>query len=362
MPSADDPASPNRKGRVHMPKIHSPFGKKKNDKKAQEEEGDAPTNPTLEETDSKEIESCLSDGGTNIKIVINKSEEEKKEELAHPSLHSLTIKDADADTPIPANTAPTRISNEWFEMDMVVMLRTPNVDDDSVETGSAWNQKVADYFRPKQRRFEFQYQVKLKKKPENKELFYAIQWEKPVKMGIIQRAFVAACLAFLKRTRPTVHCSVSGSNEQGDDGDFEKPHLANFVEVGLDRVVVTKPGETPPELGGDLIEDLEHYKQRKAGKIKIDFNTEDTYTFALWNANVDWIDWKVVGIPAFKSFDLKSILGNQSLSILLYMLDNDRGNNNHFQKDIQTIVHLEMSSIHQQDEKEKKKHRMLPFW
>jgi hypothetical protein len=346
-----------------LPKIHSPFGKKKKGKEAPKEKGHRPTDPTLEEeSELKEIESCLSDGGTNIKIVINKSDEDNKEELAHPSLKSLTIRDADADTCIPANTEPIRISNEWFEMDMVVMLRTPNVDDDSAETGSTWNKRVADYFRPKQRRFEFQYQVKLKKKPENKELFYAIQWEKPVKMGLMTRAFVAACLAFLKRTRPTVHCSVNGSNETGDDGDFEKPHLANFIEVGLDRVVITKPGETPPELGGDLPEDLDHYKQRKAGKIKIDFNTEDTYTFALWNANVDWIDWKVVGIPAFKSFDLKSVLGNQSLSILLYMLDKDRGNHHHFQKDIQTIVHLEMSSIHQLDEKEKHKHRILPFW
>lgn len=320
------------------------------------------TNPTLEEeSDLKDIESCLSDGGTNINIVVNKSEEGN---LAHPSLTSLCIKDADADNIIPANAEPVRISNEWFDMDMVVMLRTPNVDDDaSAEIGSAWNQKVADYFRPKQRRFEFQYQVKLKKKPENKELFYAIQWEKPVKMGLIQRAFVAACLAFLKKTRPTVHYSVSGTT-RSDDGAFEKPHLANFIEIGLDRVVITKPGETPPELGGEIMEDLDHYKQRKAGKVKIDFNTEDTYTFALWNANVDWIDWKVVGIPGIKSFDLKSVLGDQSLSILLYMLDKDRGNTHHYQKDLHTIVHLEMSSIHQHDnkDKEKTKSHMLSFW
>lgn len=322
-------------------------------------------NPTdAEEFDSKEIEACRSDGG-GINIVVNKPDESaaassKERELAHPSLVSLFIRDVDANNDIPANCEPVRISNDWFDMDMVVMLRTPNVDDDKSPKGSEWNQKVADYFRPKQRRFEFQYQVKLKKKPENKELFYAIQWEEPVKMGIIQRTFLAAILAFLKRTRPTVHYSTSGT-DRNEEGAFEKPHLANFIEIGLDRVVITKPGDEPPALGGDIDEDLDHYKARKAGKTKIDFNCEDTYTFALWNANVDWIDWKIVGIPGVGSLDLNKFLGNQSLSILLYMLDTDRGNTNHFQKDQELIVHLEMSSVHQNKTGDEKK-KSGSFW
>jgi hypothetical protein len=317
-----------------------------------------------EEYDSKEIEACRSDGG-GINIVVNKGDDEAPQEeprkLAHPSLVSLYIKDVDANNDIPANSEPIRISNEWFDMDFIVMLRTPNVDDEKAQKGTAWNQKVASYFKPKQRRFEFQYQVKLKKKPHNKELFYAIQWEEPVKMGIIQRTFIAAILAFLKRTRPTVHYSTTGT-EPTEDGAFEKPHLANFIEIGLDRVVITKPGDTPPELGGDIQEDLDHYKKRKAGKMKIDFNTEDTYTFALWNANVDWIDWKIVGVPGISSFDLNKILGNQSLSILLYMLDKDRGNHHHYQKDLETIVHLEMSSVHQHKEEHKELKKKGSFW
>eukprot|EP00980_Cylindrotheca_fusiformis_P003219 scaffold733_cov97-Cylindrotheca_fusiformis.AAC.2 len=357
MTTQEAPGSPSRKGRVHLPKISSPFMKKKK-RPHHKEDGTA----LDEESDSKDIESYLSDGVTNIKVVVNgNSGEEETPKLAHPSLSSLLIMDVDGDQRIFANAEPVRISNEWFDMDMVVMLRTPNVDDDKAVPGSEWNQKVANYFRPKQRRFEFQYQVKLKKKPDNKELFYAIQWEKPVKMGLLQRAFVTACLAFLRKTRPTVHCTVHGSTPN-EEGAYEKPHLANHIEVGLDRVVITKPGETPPDLGGDIVEDLDHYKQRKAGKIKIDFNTEDTYTFALWNANVDWIDWKVVGIPGIKSFDLKSVLGNQSLSILLYMLDKERGNHHHYQKDLHTIVHLEMSCVHKHDHKEKEKKGVLGLW
>mmetsp|Transcript_5733 Transcript_5733/g.13498 ORF Transcript_5733/g.13498 Transcript_5733/m.13498 type:complete len:353 (-) Transcript_5733:319-1377(-) len=333
---------------------------KKSSKSDSDAAPEVSNNPTTgEEFDSKEIEACRSDGG-GINIVVNKSDSAdaekeselaKDRELAHPSLVSLYIKDVDANNDIPANSEPVRISNEWFDMDMVVLLRTPNVDDDDSPKGTEWNQKVADYFRPKQRRFEFQYQVKLKKKPENKELFYAIQWNEPVKMGIIQRTFLAAILAFLKRTRPTVHYSTTGT-ERNEEGSYELPHLANFIEIGLDRVVITKAGEEPPELGGNIEEDLDHYKARKAGKVKIDFNTEDTYTFALWNANVDWIAWKIVGVPGISSFDLNKLLGNQSLSILLYMLDKDRGNHNHFQKDQELIVHLEMSSTLQHRDKE----------
>ena len=340
--------------------LRSPF---KSSKKKDTKEDEGGNKVDTEEYDSKEIEACQSPGG-GINIVVNKGEDivaDETRKLAHPSLLPLYIKDVDANNDIPANSEPVRISNEWFDMDMVVMLRTPNVDDDSLEKGTEWNQKVADYFRPKQRRFEFQYQVKLKKKPENKELFYAIQWEEPVKMGIIQRTFIAAILAFLKRTRPTVHYSTTGT-ERNEEGSFEKPHLANFIEIGLDRVVITKPGEEPPSLGGDIEEDLDHYKARKAGKVKIDFNTEDTYTFALWNANVDWIDWKIVGVPGISSFDLCKVLGTQSLSILLYMLDKDRGNHHHYQKDIKTIVHLEMSSLHQNKDHEGKEKKKGTFW
>ena len=366
-PASHDSVSPTMGKKQKKSSLLGKLRGKNNKHKSKKTDNDGPT--LQEESDRKEIEGVLSYGGTNGKLVVDSAtsngdtgsttdpDQRPKQavgDLAHPSLAPLYIRDVNSLRKIHANSEPIRISNEWFDMDMVIMLRTPNVDDPTVEPGSEFNQKVADYFRVKQRRLEYQFQVKLKKTPENKDLYYAVQWEKPVKMGIIQRALVTACLAFLKKTRPSFHYSLGGSSERSDDGKFEKPHLANFVERGLDRVVITKPGGTPPKLGGDIHEDLAHYKKRKAGKIKVNFNTEDTYTLALWNANVDWINWKIVGIPGIKSCSLRTILGPQPLNIFIYMLDKGRGNSNHFQKDIEPIVNLEFSSDHQHEVKPQK--------
>ena len=43
------------------------------------------------------------------------------------------------------------------------------------------------------------------------------------------------------------------------------------------RIVVSKPGEAPPVLGLDLVEDPEHLKRRLKADI-VAWNTEDTYT------------------------------------------------------------------------------------
>jgi hypothetical protein len=65
----------------------------------------------------------------------------------------------------------------------------------------------------------------------------------------------------------------------------------------MDRIVITKPGETPPELGHELYESLESVKRRhKMGAGLVDWNLEDTYTMCLWSAYCDWIKWKCLNV------------------------------------------------------------------
>eukprot|EP00934_Nitzschia_sp_Nitz4_P005934 Nitzschia sp. Nitz4//scaffold143_size57137//47798//52921//NITZ4_006522-RA/size57137-processed-gene-0.41-mRNA-1//1//CDS//3329536470//5924//frame0 len=264
--------------------------------------------------------------------------------FAHPALAPFFIVDADTNERIyPNSETPTHISNEWFELDMLVLLRTPDVDDSMAKKGLPYNSKWVEYLKPKQRRFEFQYQMKLKKIPKNKAFYFSCEVEEPIKMGVVQRALVGAAMAFMKSANPTFHYSITGSKDRPEDGRYEKPHMSFTVEYSLDRLVVTKPGEKPPELGNAIVEDPEALKQRKKG-APVDWNLEDTYTMALWSAYVDFIDWKVLNLPGIRPFGLAPILGNQAFCMSMYLIEEKRDNDKHYQKDITNVIRLELSN------------------
>lgn len=263
---------------------------------------------------------------------------------AHPDLAPFYIMNGNSGERTNPNGVFTHLSNEWIEMDMLPMIRTPDVDDPTAPQGTPFNSKMSDYFKTRQRRFEFQFQFKLKKSVVGKSIYFACELEDPIKLGIVQRAFVGAAMAFMKKTNPSFHYSITGSPDRDGDGSCEKPHMAFTVLGSMDRVVISKPGETPPELGTELFEDPESIKSRKKG-IPIDWNCDDTYTFALWSAYVDWIDWRVLNLPGIRPFDLSSILGNQSINVALYMIDQSCTTGKHFRKDLYSILDLEFSSM-----------------
>ena len=263
----------------------------------------------------------------------------------HPSLNCYYLMDTFTGKRIYPNTIgkPTHLSNEWFELDMLVLVRTPDVDDSSVKSYPN-NEKALKYFRGKQRHFEFQYQMKMKKAPPpGVQVMFACELDEQIKIGMIQKAFVGAAMAFIKTTNPTFHYSITGSKDKNNDGTYEKPHMAFTVEGSLDRLVVTKPGEHPPELGTVIHEDPESVKRRKKG-ITVDWNTEDIYTMALWTSYVDFIDWKVLNLPGIRPFGLSSVLGTQPFYMNMYIIKENRGNDKHYEKDKEKIVNLELSN------------------
>jgi hypothetical protein len=144
--------------------------------------------------------------------------------MPHPALGCFYIADTQSKKRIIPNSTPTHLSTEWFEMDMIVLIRTPDVDDPSLKPGNALNQVVVNYLRGKQRHFEFQYQIKLKKVPTGKQVYFSTEIEEPIKMGLIQKAFVGAAMAFIKTTNTLFHYSISGSKERPPDGKYKKPH------------------------------------------------------------------------------------------------------------------------------------------
>ena len=88
------------------------------------------------------------------------------------------------------------IDTEFFSGKMLLMFRTPDADESNLSTT---NDPVVNYFRGKQRRFEFQWQLRLKKLVPG-DVFMGVEVDEPIQMGMIQRALANAALVFTKKT------------------------------------------------------------------------------------------------------------------------------------------------------------------
>jgi hypothetical protein len=204
----------------------------------------------------------------------------------HPELEDLFIMDLLSGNRIVAGE-PYHLDCEMFHGTLLVMCRTSDADsskpkpDDII--GTELNTKYSNYFRNKQRRFEIQLQIKFKKVPPSR-LFFHCQVDEPIKLGVVQRAFVAATLNLIeKKNFGGFVFNVPGKDPKPDElleGKYEKPHITFAAEKAFDRLVVTKEGEVPPTLGTEIYEDPEAMKYRR--KHEFTYNTNDTYTFALW--------------------------------------------------------------------------------
>jgi hypothetical protein len=91
----------------------------------------------------------------------------------------------------------------------------------------------------------------------------------------------------------------------------------------MDRIVITKAGDTPPELGHELHEtDQSVKRRRKLGAGSVDWNLDDTYTMCLWSAYCDWIKWKTLNVPGVRPFSLSTVTGQQPIYLSVYELQN----------------------------------------
>jgi len=155
---------------------------------------------------------------------------------------------------------------------------------------------------------------------------------------------------------PGFHYSYGVKKEELDpkdllDGNYEATHLSFPVEASMDRVIITKPGETPPELGSELFESTASVKRRRrTGSGSIDWNLEDTFTLSLWSAYFDWIKWKCLNVPGCRPFSLVACVGRQPVYLNVYEVmnispqDYRKKKPAHTKKDIRVYTRLEFAN------------------
>eukprot|EP00546_Thalassionema_frauenfeldii_P010682 CAMPEP_0178920646 /NCGR_PEP_ID=MMETSP0786-20121207/15117_1 /TAXON_ID=186022 /ORGANISM="Thalassionema frauenfeldii, Strain CCMP 1798" /LENGTH=325 /DNA_ID=CAMNT_0020594729 /DNA_START=252 /DNA_END=1229 /DNA_ORIENTATION=+ len=264
--------------------------------------------------------------------------------------------DTNNETRIVPNGEPIPILNDTFEGHIYLLVRTPDVDSAKEPKPSLPKaQEVSKYLKGRQRRFEFQYQFKLKRVPTGP-LFLCCEGEKSVKLGRVSKGLCSFLLAMIGRINSGFHYSwgitKDTTEEQIESGNYEKIHLAFPLEASMDRIIVSKPGETIPKLGQELIESDESVKRRrKNGAGTVQWNTEDTYTMCLWSAYMDWIQWRVMNVPGIRPFSLSVVTGTQPIYLCVYEI---KGVTNeeykkkkppHLRKQIDVFCRLEMSHI-----------------
>lgn len=284
----------------------------------------------------------------------------------HPALRSVCVVDCRSQQRIPLNAnEPFCLDNECFTGTVMLLMRTPDVDQHhhhhqqkgAVRLGPT-QQRVSAYFRGKKRRFEFQFQIRLKRVPTGA-LFLGCELEHAIKVGTLTKGLVGILLAMVRRINPGFHYSWGvgdGGAEnrrtpaQVSAGDYEKTHLSFPVEASMDRIVITKPGETPPTLGHELHETAESVKRRrKLGAGSVEWNCENTYTMCLWSAYADWIKWKSINVPGVSPFSLSRVTGAQPIYLSVYEItscpsaDYKRKRPAHAQKDLRVYTRLEFS-------------------
>lgn len=244
-------------------------------------------------------------GRENEEIVLPNHQSQQQQQQQHDYadyLEHLYIMLGPQQRVIPNCTA-VDIDTELFSGKMLLMFRTPEADEISSEN------PIASYFKGKQRRFEFQWQFKLKKVPEG-DMFFCAELDEPVQMGMIQRALTSTALKFVKKMNQGFSYYISES--------LDSPSYLSFpIGTSMDRFAVTKPGEPVPNLGEEVIEDVDTMRQRKKGK-KIEWNVNDVYTMAVWSAYLDWIDWKLMNFPGIRPFAVTSVAGVQPIKLTLF--------------------------------------------
>ena len=97
----------------------------------------------------------------------------------------------------------------------------------------------------------------------------------------------------------------------------------------VDRLVITKPGEKPPELGQRIYEPPKSVKARKSSNNTGDWNLEDIYTVSFNSSNVDFPTWNVVNVPLAPDTDLHTFWGDSKMHIVVYDIPKDIGRTKH---------------------------------
>jgi len=121
----------------------------------------------------------------------------------HKALEQVSVVDTSSGVEIIPNSLPTKLDNECFSGCVMLLIRTPDVDDaQELKPTGATPLRISEYMKGYKRRFEFQFQIKLKKIPSGP-LFLGCEVEDMVKMNRFTKGLATFLLSMIRRKYST---------------------------------------------------------------------------------------------------------------------------------------------------------------
>ena len=225
-----------------------------------------------------------------------------------PSLRTQVLSLENEYCPFPLNSqTPIPVETDLFVGQLLLVMR-PN---DPPKDDPFWNERI---FAKKKRRVVMQLQGKLKYTPSGT-LMAGMEISDPMNLGLIASGLCNIILKMVKSFNPAINYSF-GSDE-------ERAHICFPASTFFERLVVTPPDETPPDIMEEFEEPADLVKKRKAYKTKIDWNTEDTYSMSFHSMYIDFPSWSVVKLPVGRDVALQTFWGDSTASVVFYEVPDD---------------------------------------
>ncbi|KAL3925188.1 MAG: hypothetical protein SGILL_000580 [Bacillariaceae sp.] len=250
---------------------------------------------------------------------------------AIPTVRTRVLSTDGSLTPFPLNSQmPIPIESDLFVGKLVLVMR-PN---DPPRDDPFWNERI---FSKKKRRVIMQLQGKLKYKPTGT-LYAGMEISDPMNLGLIASGLCNIILKLTKSFNSALHYSFGIKGK-------EQAHISFPASTFFERMVVTPPGENPPDIMEEFDEDPQSAKLRKAYKTKIDWNTEDTYSMSFHSMYIDFPSWSVVQLPVGKDVPLKTFWGDSTASVVLYEVPRGKEDAQHLSSTNRKVLMVEMKFL-----------------
>ena len=223
--------------------------------------------------------------------------------------------------PIFANSLrPIRFKTDLFDGEVLFLVNTNNnaYYSKSDTSTNAYKQRFLEGDASQRKiTFELQVQGKFLQLPNGK-LFCGAEITKCMQLGLVTRGMCGTILQVARRMNSYLHHSF------GDNADFEKPHLVSPLWSTVDKLVISTPSETPPQLGSILPEPIERRTERKKSPDHpVNICLDNVYSFSVNTENLDVINWRAVNIPFLSSLDLTTFWSDADLRLCVYFVPND---------------------------------------
>ena len=142
-------------------------------------------------------------------------------------------------------------------------------------------------------------------------VFIALEASNPLRLSGVAKLIASLVLRFVHKTNP------DGSTGLGDELGNSKAHLAHPLLSGMDRFVVTAPGETPPPMGVDGFAGSLS-KEARASQVRT-LSRNHTYSFSWESTLADFDKWSA-HMPGVPHISLSRVLGDSPIAFVCYAL------------------------------------------